>query len=192
MSNESNSDNDINSNSNNLEYNSEILPLEGENTPLETEQKKPKRKYSKRKQSSEPNRVGHIIPIQKSTGGSTIQQSRKKRERNNRHKQELTAESGFIPNGLPDAKPESRPSKPGKDKVRRIHDMESEEDDIEDIEDNELDSLLSGMIPFFAQRMNPIDNILNRLTSAFVGCPVVTHLAKTSPDSQRLIIEIDI
>lgn len=194
MSNESNSDSDINSVHDNLDCSCEIIPIRGPGKKVETEQEKPKRKYTKRKQGSEPDRVGHNVTVHDVTGGgggSTIQQARKKRERNKRCKQELANEPGLIPDGLTDAAPKSRARQPGKDKVRRVYDMESEEDEIDE-EENDLDSIIEGMMPFLRPRMNPVDNVLNRITSAFVGCPVMTHLTRTSPSSQKLIIEIDI
>lgn len=189
MGNESNSNSNIDSSPHTMESDSEDNSPNRKNNTMETEQTKPKRKYTRRKQSAEPSGVGHSVSLQKSTGGSTVQQSRKKRERNERHKQELASKLGLVTEELPGPKPR-------KTRARREPDNASDDDDSEEengIEcENDFDSIISGMLPFLAARTNPVDIILNRITSAFVGYPVVAHLSKTSPTTQKLTIEIEI
>ena len=191
MGNESNSDSNIDTSPHSMESDGEDNSPNRKNSTREAEQAKPKRKYTKRKQSAEPSGVGHSVSLQKSTtgGGSTVQQSRKKRERNDRHKQELASKLGLVTEELPGPKPR-------KTRARREPDNASDDDDSEEengIEcENDFDSIIGGMLPFLAARTNPVDIILNRITSAFVGYPVVAHLSRTSPSTQKLIIEIEI
>ena len=194
MGNESNSNSNIDTSPHSMESDGEDNSPDRKNSTMEAEQAKPKRKYTKRKQSAEPSGVGHSVSLQKSTtgGGSTVQQSRKKRERNDRHKQELASKLGLVSEELPR-------SKPRKTRARREPDSNSDDDDVSSEEEengieceNDFDSIIGGMLPFLAARTNPVDIILNRITSAFVGYPVVAHLSRTSPSTQKLIIEIEI
>ena len=191
MGNESNTNSNIDSSLHNMDSDGENNSPNRKNNTMEAEQTKPKRKYTKRKQSAEPSGVGHSVSLQKSTGGSTVQQSRKKRERNDRHKQELASKLGLVSEELPR-------SKPRKTRARREPDSNSDNDDISSEEENgiecenDFDSIIGGMLPFLAARTNPVDIILNRITSAFVGYPVVAHISRTSPSTQKLIIEIEI
>lgn len=191
MGNESNTNSNIDSSPHSMDSDGENNSPNRKNNTMEAEQTKPKRKYTKRKQSAEPSGVGHSVSLQKSTGGSTVQQSRKKRERNDRHKQELASKLGLVSEELPR-------SKPRKTRARREPDSNSDNDDISSEEENgiecenDFDSIIGGMLPFLAARTNPVDIILNRITSAFVGYPVVAHISRTSPSTQKLIIEIEI
>ena len=75
-------------------------------TSLEAAQKKPKRKYTKRKQKSEdeskPDRVGCKPTVLGSEGGgSTVRLERQRRKRFDKLQQELAAKLGELPEGFP-------------------------------------------------------------------------------------------
>ena len=98
-------------------------------TSLEAAQKKPKRKYTKRKQKSEdskPDRVGCKPTVLGSEGGgSTVRLERQRRKCIDKLQQELTAKLGELPEGFPTSiriEPETGGSvaaaKPRKNKVQ--------------------------------------------------------------------------
>ena len=100
-------------------------------TSLEAAQKKPKRKYTKRKQKSEdskPDRVGCKPTVLGSEGGgSTVRLERQRRKRFDKLQQELAAKLGELPEGFPATTVKIEPgsglsstatAKPRKNKVR--------------------------------------------------------------------------
>lgn len=200
---------DLSKSSNNidLEFFGGNNPIEKTPPGMEGEQKKPKRKYTKRKQkqSSESSGVGHKPAVHGSEGGSSVRLERERRKRFDKLQQELAAKLGELPEGIAGSKPRTR--KPRKDKIRgddyskEIDMTNDNESDSESDSDNDSDSdypdysyIVKGFIPFM--RPNPFvcpqESVINKIVNAFTGYPVATHVSQTSPTTSKLTIEIDI
>lgn len=210
MSDETSTENLLDSNNNNLEYNSGSNSSGGENSGVEAQQNKPKRKYTRkeRKQSSEFDRIRHSGNRlqEQSTAGSTVQQSRKKRQRTKRCKQDIANELGLVTDGFTNAKPIPRPRKPrkprpptGKNPVREMDRKqkdklsdESDSDDNYEVEDISMEDFIRTLRPVMMPRIDPAGSILNKVTSAFLGYPVMTHVSESRPGNTKLVIEIEI
>lgn len=211
MSDETSTENLLDSNNNILEYNSESNSSGSENSGVEAQQNKSKRKYTRReqKENSEFNRIRHSGNRlqEQSTAGSTVQQSRKKRQRSKRRKQDIANELGLVTDGFTNAKPVPRsrkPRKPRKDPIREINGKQkaklSEESDLDgsssdenyEVEDISMEDFIRTLRPVMMPRIDPTRSILNKVTSAFLGCPVMTHVSESRPGNTKLVIEIEI
>lgn len=202
MCDEQPSDNSLCDSIANMEFNSGSNSSECESPSMETEQTKPKRKYNKRAKAkdSELNRVGYNSggTVQEPTGGSTVQQARKKRERSRKHKQELAAQFGLVTDGFTNAKSVPRAGKPKRKPVRKVDrrketELEIEEDMEPYEKEIELDEIIREMLPMLRPRpVPPMQSVLNKVTSAFMGCPVLTHVSESKPGNTKLVIEIEI
>lgn len=186
----------------NMDFNGSSDKSNNSSKSVENKQEKPKRKRSpKVQQSSEPSGVGHIPE-----GGSTVQQSRRKRETKRKLVQELADKSGFIPDRLPDAtqKPKSRRSvlrsvPPKQEGLAEKRDDEDNEDisSSDDDDDDDIDYALfmRGMMnPYMMMQMNqPSEmSVLDKVVSAFSGYPMTTHVTEIKPNKQKLVIEVEI
>lgn len=207
MSNENNIDLSKSNNNIDLELFGDHKPIEDSSPKLEGAQKKPKRKYTKRKQNkdSESGGVGHKSTVSGSKGGSSVRLERERRKRFDKLQQEFASKLGSISEGLSALGPEQRTRKPRKDKVSRDDygkeidvksESESENDSDSDYSDydDSYNYIMRGFIPFM--RPNPFvcpqESIVNKIVNAFTGYPVATHVSQTSPTTSKLTIEIDI
>lgn len=208
MTDESNIDLSKSSNNIDLEFFGGNNPIEKTPPGMEGEQKKPKRKYTKRKQKqgSESSGIGHKPAVHGSEGGSSVRLERERRKRFDKLQQELAAKLGELPEGIAGSKP--RPRKSRKDKVRgNDYNKEIDVTNGNDESDSESDSdsdypdccddysyIVKGFIPFM--RPNPFvcpqESVVNKIVNAFAGYPVATHVSQTSPNTSKLTIEIDI
>lgn len=202
MCDEQPSDNSLCDSIANMEFNSGSNSPECESTPMETEQAKPKRRYNKKPKTkdSEANRVGYNPgrAVQEPTGGSTVQQARKKRERSRKHKQELATQFGLVTDGFTNAKSVPRAGKPKRKPVRKVDrrketELEIDEDTEPYEKEIELDEIIREMLPMLRPHpVPPMQSVLNKVTSAFMGCPVLTHVSESKPGNTKLVIEIEI
>ena len=202
MSNEPNPDLRISTNNINLEFSGENNSPGIQSPRVEAKQEKPKRKYNKRKQQESSAESSGI--------GSTVHQARRQRNRARRHKQELADKFGLVTEGFTNTRSVPKPRKPRKpagenkprkddrkekDKLKNICDCESSDSDSEsdmDYETVDISDLLRGVIPMLRPPVSPVDTVLNKVTSAFMGCPVIAHVSETKPGNTKLTIEIEL
>lgn len=169
---------------------------------METEQAKPKRKYNKRTKAKNSwlNRVRYNAggAIQEPMGGTTVQQARKKRERSRKHKQELATQFGLITDGFTNARSVPGTRKPKRKPVRKLDrnkeaELEIEEDTEPYEKEIELDEIIREMLLMLRLHpVSPMQSILNKVTSAFMGYPVLTRISETKPGNTKLVIELEI
>ena len=51
---------------------------------------------------------------------------------------------------------------------------------------------MRGVSPMLRPSVSPVDTVLNKVTSAFMGCPVIAHVSETKPGNTKLTIEIEL
>ena len=124
----------------------------------------------------------------------------------------LADKLGLVTDGLSNAKPVPGPGKPrkprnprGKDPVREMDrekeieleiesSSESESECSEDERDIDYEwkQLMKNLRQIYTPQISPSESILNKVTSAFLGYPVMTHVSEEKPGNTKLAIEIDI
>ena len=205
MSNEPNPDLRISTNNLNLEFSGEDNSPGLQSPRVEAKQEKPKRKYNKRKQQESPTEPSGV--------GSTVHQARRQRNRTRRHKQELADKFGLVTDGFTNTRSVPKPRKPrkpaGENKPRKddrkekdklkskcicedSSDSDSDSESDMDYETVDISDLLRGVMPMLRPRVSPVDTVLNKVTSAFMGCPVIAHVSETKPGNTKLTIEIEL
>lgn len=201
MSNEPNPDLRISTNNLNLEFSGEDNSPGLQSPRVEAKQEKPKRKYNKRKQQESPTEPSGV--------GSTVHQARRQRNRTRRHKQELADKFGLVTEGFTNTRSVPKPRKPRKpagenkprkddrkekDKLKFESESESSSDSESEMEYETMDlrDFMRGVFPMLRSRVSPVDTVLNKVTSAFMGCPVIAHVSETKPGNTKLTIEIEL
>ena len=201
MSNETNPDLRISTNNLNLEFSGEDNSPGLQSPRVEAKQEKPKRKYNKRKQQESPTEPSGV--------GSTVHQARRQRNRARRHKQELADKFGLVTEGFTNTRSVPKPRKPRKpagenkprkddrkekDKLKFESESESSSDSESEMEYETMDlrDFMRGVFPMLRPRVSPVDTVLNKVTSAFMGCPVIAHVSETKPGNTKLTIEIEL
>ena len=201
MSNEPNPDLRISTNNLNLEFSGEDNSPGLQSPRVEAKQEKPKRKYNKRKQQESPTEPSGV--------GSTVHQARRQRNRARRHKQELADKFGLVTEGFTNTRSVPKPRKPRKsagepkprkddrkekDKLKFESESESSSDSESEMEYETMDlrDFMRGVFPMLRPRVSPVDTVLNKVTSAFMGCPVIAHVSETKPGNTKLTIEIEL
>lgn len=201
MSNEPNPDLRISSNNLNLEFSGEDNSPGLQSPRVEAKQEKPKRKYNKRKQQESPTEPSGV--------GSTVHQARRQRNRTRRHKQELADKFGLVTDGFTNTRSVPKPRKSRKpagenkprkddrkekDKLKFESESESSSDSESEMEYETMDlrDFMRGVFPMLRPRVSPVDTVLNKVTSAFMGCPVIAHVSETKPGNTKLTIEIEL
>lgn len=201
MSNEPNPDLRISTNNLNLEFSGEDNSPGLQSPRVEAKQEKPKRKYNKRKQQESPTEPSGV--------GSTVHQARRQRTRARRHKQELADKFGLVTEGFTNTRSVPKPRKPRKpageikprkddrkekDKLKFESESESSSDSESEMEYETMDlrDFMRGVFPMLRPRVSPVDTVLNKVTSAFMGCPVIAHVSETKPGNTKLTIEIEL
>ena len=61
-----------------------------------------------------------------------------------------------------------------------------------DYETMDLRDFMRGVFPMLRPSVSPVDTVLNKVTSAFMGCPVIAHVSETKPGNTKLTIEIEL
>ena len=69
---------------------------------------------------------------------------------------------------------------------------ESESSEDERDIDYEWKQLMKNLRQIYTPQISPSESILNKVTSAFLGYPVMTHVSEEKPGNTKLAIEIDI
>ena len=56
----------------------------------------------------------------------------------------------------------------------------------------DLRDFMRGVFPMLRPSVSPVDTVLNKVTSAFMSCPVIAHVSETKPGNTKFTIEIEL